>query len=81
MQLMRPRLESIREEMQNKGMDSVTMAEGQKKMKNLFKEYGVTPFTPMKGMFIQGPLFICFFLAVRRFNLKMFFGLCCLLYH
>ncbi|KAG5412220.1 hypothetical protein IGI04_008539 [Brassica rapa subsp. trilocularis] len=61
--LMRPRLESIREEMQSKGMDHVTMAEGQKKMKNLFKEYGVTPFTPMKGMLIQGPLFISFFLA------------------
>ncbi|CAN7046087.1 unnamed protein product [Brassica rapa subsp. trilocularis] len=64
--LMRPRLESIREEMQSKGMDHVTMAEGQKKMKNLFKEYGVTPFTPMKGMLIQGPLFISFFLAIRN---------------
>ncbi|KAG7535139.1 Membrane insertase YidC/ALB3/OXA1/COX18 [Arabidopsis thaliana x Arabidopsis arenosa] len=69
--LMRPRLESIREEMQNKGMDSVTMMEGQKKMKNLFKEYGVTPFTPMKGMFIQGPLFICFFLAIRNMAEKV----------
>ncbi|CAN8264713.1 unnamed protein product [Cochlearia groenlandica] len=69
--LMRPRLESIREEMQNKGMDPVTMAEGQKKMKNLFKEYGVTPFTPMKGMFIQGPLFICFFLAIRNMAEKV----------
>ncbi|CAH8382831.1 unnamed protein product [Eruca vesicaria subsp. sativa] len=69
--LMRPRLESIREEMQSKGMDHVTMAEGQKKMKNLFKEYGVTPFTPLKGMFIQGPLFICFFLAIRNMAEKV----------
>ncbi|KAL1203843.1 Mitochondrial inner membrane protein OXA1 [Cardamine amara subsp. amara] len=69
--LMRPRLESIREEMQNKGMDPVTMQEGQKKMKNLFKEYGVTPFTPMKGMLIQGPLFICFFLAIRNMAEKV----------
>ncbi|KAH0852926.1 hypothetical protein HID58_093603, partial [Brassica napus] len=69
--LMRPRLESIREEMQSKGMDHVTMAEGQKKMKNLFKEYGVTPFTPMKGMLIQGPLFICFFLAIRNMAEKV----------
>ncbi|CAN8251932.1 unnamed protein product [Cochlearia groenlandica] len=69
--LMKPRLESIREEMQNKGMDPVTMAEGQKKMKNLFKEYGVTPFTPMKGMLIQGPLFICFFLAIRNMAEKV----------
>ncbi|XP_019096044.1 PREDICTED: mitochondrial inner membrane protein OXA1-like isoform X1 [Camelina sativa] len=36
--LMKPRLESIQEEMQNKGMDSVTMAEGNKKMKNFFKD-------------------------------------------
>ncbi|CAN6859362.1 unnamed protein product [Brassica oleracea var. botrytis] len=71
MQLMRPRLESIREEMQSKGMDHVTMAEGQKKMKNLFKEYGVTPFTPMKGMLIQGPLFVCFFLAIRNMAEKV----------
>ncbi|XP_010444079.1 PREDICTED: mitochondrial inner membrane protein OXA1 [Camelina sativa] len=69
--LMKPRLESIREEMQNKGMDAVTMVEGQKKMKNLFKEYGVTPFTPMKGMLIQGPLFICFFLAIRNMAEKV----------
>ncbi|CAA7035108.1 unnamed protein product [Microthlaspi erraticum] len=69
--LMKPRLEAIREEMQNKGMDHVTMAEGQKKMKNLFKEYGVTPFTPMKGMLIQGPLFICFFLAIRNMAEKV----------
>ncbi|KAF2577491.1 hypothetical protein F2Q68_00004186, partial [Brassica cretica] len=53
------------------GMDQVTMAEGQKKMKNLFKEYGVTPFTPMKGMLIQGPLFICFFLAIRNMAEKV----------
>ncbi|KAL0686203.1 hypothetical protein Bca4012_053051 [Brassica carinata] len=53
------------------GMDHVTMAEGQKKMKNLFKEYGVTPFTPMKGMLIQGPLFVCFFLAIRNMAEKV----------
>ncbi|KAF8112639.1 hypothetical protein N665_0063s0122 [Sinapis alba] len=69
--LMKPRLEAIRQEMENKGMDQVTMAEGQKKMKNLFKEYGVTPFTPMKGMLIQGPLFICFFLAIRNMAEKV----------
>lgn len=27
--------------------------------------YGVSPFTPLKGLFIQGPVFISFFLAVR----------------
>ncbi|KAG6516133.1 hypothetical protein ZIOFF_026582 [Zingiber officinale] len=28
--------------------------------------YGVTPFTPLKGLFIQGPIFICFFLAISN---------------
>lgn len=27
--------------------------------------YGVTPFTPLKGLLIQGPIFVSFFLAVR----------------
>ncbi|MCH93179.1 mitochondrial-like inner membrane protein OXA1-like, partial [Trifolium medium] len=44
-------------------MDPEAVAEGQKKMNKLFKEYGVSPFTPLKGLFIQGPVFISFFLA------------------
>ncbi|KAG6511718.1 hypothetical protein ZIOFF_029795 [Zingiber officinale] len=28
--------------------------------------YGVTPFTPLKGLFIQGPIFISFFLAISN---------------
>ncbi|KAL0677811.1 hypothetical protein Bca4012_005792 [Brassica carinata] len=35
------------------------------------RRYGVTPFTPMKGMLIQGPLFICFFLAIRNMAEKV----------
>ncbi|OVA01956.1 Membrane insertase OXA1/ALB3/YidC [Macleaya cordata] len=48
------------------GMDPKTMAEGQKKMQELFREYGVTPFTPLKGLFIQGPVFISFYLAITN---------------
>ncbi|XP_027346555.1 mitochondrial inner membrane protein OXA1 isoform X1 [Abrus precatorius] len=69
--LMRPRLEEIKQEMEGKTMDPIAVAEGQKKMKKLFKEYGVSPFTPMKGLFIQGPVFISFFLAVTNMAEKV----------
>ncbi|CAA3000613.1 mitochondrial inner membrane protein OXA1-like [Olea europaea var. sylvestris] len=64
--LLRPRLEEIKEDMQNRGMSPSAVAEGQAQMQALFKEYGVTPFTPMKGLFIQGPIFISFFLAITN---------------
>ncbi|KAA8520947.1 hypothetical protein F0562_011620 [Nyssa sinensis] len=64
--LMRPHLDEIRQEMQDKGMDPTSVAEGQKRMKELFTEYGVTPFTPLKGLFIQGPVFVSFFLAITN---------------
>ncbi|CAI9112619.1 OLC1v1013088C1 [Oldenlandia corymbosa var. corymbosa] len=64
--LLRPKLEEIKEEMQNRGMSPTAVAEGQTEMKKLFKEYGVTPFTPLKGLLIQGPVFICFFVAINN---------------
>ncbi|CAJ2664451.1 unnamed protein product [Trifolium pratense] len=69
--LMRPHLEAIKEEMDGKTFDPEAVAEGQKRMKRLFKEYGVSPFTPMKGLFIQGPVFISFFLAISNMAEKM----------
>ncbi|XP_045802087.1 mitochondrial inner membrane protein OXA1-like [Trifolium pratense] len=33
--------------------------------------YGVSPFTPLKGLFIQGPVFISFFLAITNMAEKM----------
>ncbi|KAG4118576.1 hypothetical protein ERO13_D11G024800v2 [Gossypium hirsutum] len=69
--LMRPRLEEIRERMASKDGDSPSMVEGQNEMKKLFKEYGVTPFTPLKGLFIQGPIFISFYLAITMMAEKM----------
>ncbi|XP_043689161.1 mitochondrial inner membrane protein OXA1-like [Telopea speciosissima] len=64
--MMRPHLEEIRQQMQATGMDPIAVAEGQKRMQALFKEYGVTPFTPLKGLFIQGPVFVSFFLAISN---------------
>ncbi|KAJ8616313.1 hypothetical protein MRB53_035685 [Persea americana] len=60
---MRPHMEEIRQQMQD-SMDPNSIAEGQKQIKKLFKEYGVTPFTPLKGLLIQGPVFISFYLAI-----------------
>ncbi|CAN1300203.1 Mitochondrial inner membrane protein OXA1 [Linum perenne] len=61
--LLRPRLEKIQQDIRDKGMEPESVYAGQIEMKKLFAEYGVTPFTPLKGIFIQGPVFICFFLA------------------
>ncbi|KAE8712788.1 Mitochondrial inner membrane protein OXA1 [Hibiscus syriacus] len=71
MTLMRPHLEEIKERMSSQGNDSLSMADGQNEMKKLFKEYGVTPFTPLKGLFIQGPIFVSFFLAISTMAEKM----------
>lgn len=69
--LMRPRLEELKEQMQDKGMDPAAVADGQRQMQNLFKEYGVSPFTPLKGLFIQGPIFVSFFLAISNMAEKV----------
>ncbi|KAL3498986.1 hypothetical protein ACH5RR_041718 [Cinchona calisaya] len=64
--LLRPRLEEIKEEMQNRDMSPTAVSKGQARMQQLFKEYGVTPFTPMKGLLFQGPIFVSFFLAITN---------------
>ncbi|XP_073051953.1 mitochondrial inner membrane protein OXA1-like isoform X1 [Primulina eburnea] len=64
--LLRPRLEEIKEEMQNKDMSPDAVADGQARIKELLKEYGVTPFTPLKGLLISGPIFCSFFFAIRK---------------
>ncbi|KAK2966515.1 hypothetical protein RJ640_019044 [Escallonia rubra] len=64
--LMRPRLEAIKQEVQDRGMSPPAVAEGQERMQKLFKEYGVSPWTPLKGIIIQGPIFISFFLAIQN---------------
>ncbi|KAJ0969343.1 hypothetical protein J5N97_022220 [Dioscorea zingiberensis] len=63
--MMRPELEELKQQMQN-SMDPQSVHEGQKQMKALFKKYGVTPFTPLKGIFIQGPIFVSFFMAISN---------------
>ncbi|XP_061349435.1 mitochondrial inner membrane protein OXA1 [Gastrolobium bilobum] len=69
--LMRPHMEEIKQQMEERAMDPNAAAEGQKQMKKLFKEYGVSPFTPLKGLFIQGPIFVSFFLAISNMAEKV----------
>ncbi|XP_024935248.3 mitochondrial inner membrane protein OXA1 isoform X2 [Ziziphus jujuba] len=69
--IMRPHLEEIKQQMQDRAMDPTAVADGQKRMQKLFKEYGVSPFTPLKGLFIQGPVFISFFLAISNMAEKV----------
>lgn len=69
--MLRPQLEEIKERMQNSAMDPKAVADGQQQMQALFKQHGVTPFTPMKGLLIQGPVFISFFLAIRNMAEKV----------
>lgn len=63
--LMRPQLEKVTEQMKE-CVDPKGLEEGQRRVKSLFKQYNVTPFTPMKGILIQGPVFISFYLAITN---------------
>ncbi|XP_031500018.1 mitochondrial inner membrane protein OXA1-like [Nymphaea colorata] len=63
--LMRPQLEEISNQMRG-ATDMETLQESRQRVKKLYKEYGVTPLTPMKGIFIQGPVFISFYLAISN---------------
>lgn len=66
--LMRPHLEEIKQQIQDGNIGTI---EGQQQMNKLFHKYGVSPFTPLKGLFIQGPVFISFFLAINNMAEKV----------
>lgn len=63
--IMRPEMEKIKQELDN-NKDPESLREGQQRMKELFIKHGVTPFTPLKGALIQGPIFISFFFAISN---------------
>ncbi|KAJ6381176.1 hypothetical protein OIU77_029961 [Salix suchowensis] len=69
--IMRPHLEEVKQRVDHQGMDPTLVSEGQKEMQKLFKEHGVSPFTPLKGLFIQGPVFVSFFLAISNMAEKV----------
>ncbi|CAL1358428.1 unnamed protein product [Linum trigynum] len=64
--IIRPQMEEINQRMQAKGMDPTAVSDGQKQIKKLFKDNGVHPLTPLKGLIFQGPVFISFFLAISN---------------
>ncbi|XP_015083709.1 mitochondrial inner membrane protein OXA1-like isoform X2 [Solanum pennellii] len=64
--ILKPKLDEINEEMQSRGMAPAAVAEGQQRMQAAMKEHGVTPFTPLKGILIQGPVFVSFFMAISN---------------
>ncbi|XP_066346025.1 mitochondrial inner membrane protein OXA1-like isoform X1 [Miscanthus floridulus] len=59
-----PEMEAIKDQMDS--MDPKSAQEGQAKMKALFKKRGVSPLTPMKGLLIQGPMFMSFYFAISN---------------
>ncbi|OEL32399.1 Mitochondrial inner membrane protein OXA1 [Dichanthelium oligosanthes] len=60
----KPEMEAIKD--QTDTMDLKSAQEGKAKMKALFKKHGVSPFTPLKGVLIQGPIFMSFFFAITN---------------
>ncbi|XP_077229017.1 mitochondrial inner membrane protein OXA1-like [Tasmannia lanceolata] len=70
MTLVRPQMEQIKEQMNN-SMDPKEYVEGQKRIKKLLNEHGVNPFSPLMGLFIQGPLFVSFYLAIANMAEKV----------
>ncbi|KAK1318029.1 Mitochondrial inner membrane protein OXA1 [Acorus calamus] len=67
---MRPELEALKQNM-DVTMDPAIAQAQQQRVKELFKKHGVTPFTPLKGLLIQGPIFISFFLAISNMVQKV----------
>jgi len=60
----KPEMEAIKD--QTDTMDLKSAQEGKAKMEALFKKHGVSPFAPMKGLLIQGPVFVSFFFAISN---------------
>eukprot|EP00899_Mesostigma_viride_P026715 jgi/Mesvir1/7228/Mv19045-RA.1 len=68
MTMMRPEMEALNNEMRDRIQSGDTAAglEMRNKMLALWKKYKVNPIKSLATGLVQAPLFICFFLAVRR---------------
>ncbi|KAK4769110.1 hypothetical protein SAY86_027260 [Trapa natans] len=70
--MMRPHLEELNKKFKElETVDADDVAKHKQRVMELFKKFGVTPFTPLKGLLIQGPVFISFFLAIRNMAEKV----------
>lgn len=63
--LMRPELEDLQQRMQ-RSADAESLERGRQQLSILYKKYNVSPFTLLKGLLIQGPIFISFYLAITN---------------
>ncbi|RLN16287.1 mitochondrial inner membrane protein OXA1-like [Panicum miliaceum] len=61
---LKPEMEAIKD--QTDTMDLKSAQEGKAKMQALFKKHGVSPLAPIKGLLIQGPVFVSFFFAISN---------------
>uniref|UniRef100_A0ACD5TIP3 Uncharacterized protein n=1 Tax=Avena sativa TaxID=4498 RepID=A0ACD5TIP3_AVESA len=60
----KPEMEAIKDAMDSS--DPKSALEGKYKMTALFQKHGVSPFSPLKGILIQGPMFMSFFFAINN---------------
>ncbi|KAK6947923.1 Membrane insertase YidC/ALB3/OXA1/COX18 [Dillenia turbinata] len=65
MTIIRPRMEEIAQKMKNAGGPE-EVHQAQSEIAALYKEHGVSPLSPLKGLLIQGPLFVSFFWAISK---------------
>ncbi|GAQ87219.1 cytochrome oxidase biogenesis protein [Klebsormidium nitens] len=64
----RPELEVLSKKMRENVTDHQATQEIQRQMSEVMKKYNVNPLKTMAGAFAQAPLFIGFFLAIRRMS-------------
>ncbi|OWM70387.1 mitochondrial inner membrane protein OXA1-like [Punica granatum] len=69
--MMRPHLEELNQKFKESAMDPDAVAKHKQRVMALFKDFGVSPLTPLKGLFIQSPIFISFFLAINNMAEKV----------
>ncbi|CAI0441151.1 unnamed protein product [Linum tenue] len=69
--LLRPQLEQIEKVIRDESAEPEAIHEGQKTIEKLYEEHGITPFTTWKWYFIQGPVSVCFFLAIQNMAEKV----------
>ncbi|KAL2629522.1 hypothetical protein R1flu_014208 [Riccia fluitans] len=64
--LMRPELEKLTNHIKENNYDPKVVEENQARMKLLFQEHKTSPLSPILGAFVQAPIFMCFFFAIRN---------------
>lgn len=69
--LMRPRVEELNQTLRETANDPDAASKYLQSFASLFKEYGISPFTPLKGLLMRGPIFISFFFAIKNMAEKI----------